>query len=286
MDLLDYLLTNYKDFSRNKLKGFLTKGAIFVDGKPQTQYNFQVSENNKVEIVRGMHNSKQHNAPERNMSHFARIVYEDRWLMIVDKNVGILSVPSGHHAFCLKTLLDEYLIRKGEKTNTHIVHRLDKMTSGLMLFAKSRQVQEIFTNNWHNIISDRRYYALCEGRPDKAQGTVQSYLWDDKFYYTHTSDTEVEGSRLAITHYHILRTNGKYSLLDCQLETGRKNQIRVHLQQLGCPVVGDMKYGTGEDPVQRLGLHAYKLCFTHPFLHQELKFETPLPDSFSELITQ
>lgn len=284
MKLLDYLIQNNPNISRNKLKGYLTKGAVFADGTPQTHFDFEVTPQTHIELVRGTRKPDHRSAPERNMRKFATIVFEDRWLMVVEKNVGILSVPSGHHVFCLKTLLDEYLVRKGEKSTTHIVHRLDKLTSGLMIFAKSRQVQEYFTNDWHNVISDRRYYAVCDGCPSKPQGTFESFLWDDKFYFTHSSNQEVEGSKLAITHYKTIKSNNLYSLLDCKLETGRKNQIRVHLQQMGCPVVGDLKYGNGEDPKQRLCLHAYRICFTHPITHQELKFETPLPQEFQDLL--
>lgn len=281
MQLLEFLLSEYKALSRNKLKSLLTKGAVRVDGIVQTRYNFSVNSNNIVELLKGENANAIQNA-ERNMRRFAHIVYEDKWIIIVDKNVDILSVPSGHHGFCLKTLLDEYFQRKGEHCTAHIVHRLDKETSGLIIYAKNRQIQQTFTDNWREIIKDRRYYAVCHGMLQKNSDTIQSWLQDDKFYYTHSSPIN-NGGKLAITHYNLLKKNPKYSLLDIKLETGRKNQIRVHLQQIGFPIIGDHKYGNSEDPIKRLGLHAYLLSFTHPVTGKVFEFETPLPDAFKEL---
>jgi 23S rRNA pseudouridine1911/1915/1917 synthase len=205
--------------------------------------------------------------------------------MIVNKKTGVLSVPTGHHGFCLKTLLDGYLERKGEHPTAHVVHRLDKETSGLMIYAKSREIQDIFTHNWHDIIADRRYFAITNGIPKPADGSLQSWLWDDNYGYVHSSK-EDNGGKFAKTHYHTLQTNNNHALLDVRLETGRKNQIRVHLQDIKCPVVGDSKYGNGDNPIGRLGLHAYKLAFTHPITHKQMIFETPLPASFQKLIDQ
>ncbi len=280
MLLLDYLLATYNNMSRNKIKGLLTKGAIKVDGIIQTKYNYPVTTENRIEIVRGT--DAVMDKSTRNMRRFATIEYEDPWLIVINKKTGVLSVPTGHHGFCLKTLLDEYLERKGEHRTTHVVHRLDKETSGLMIYAKSREIQEIFTNDWHNIISDRRYYAITSGIPQEER-TIKSWLWDDQYGYVHSSQKDNSG-KLAITHYRILKTNGQFALLDVKLETGRKNQIRVHLQDISCPVIGDTKYGNGINPIRRLGLHAYRLNFIHPHSHKKMNFETPLPAAFFKII--
>jgi len=282
MQLLEYLLENYKSLSRNKLKTLLTKGAVSVDGTVRTRHDFPVTEENHVEIIR--HTPSVPNRADRNMLHFATIEYEDQWLIVVNKKTGVLSVPTGHHGFCMKTLLDEYLERKGERRTAHIVHRLDKDTSGLMLFAKSRQVQEAFTENWHDIIRDRRYYAVTRGIPRQGNGTIRSWLYDDAKGYVHSAPTD-NGGKLAVTHYAIVHTTPRHALLDVKLETGRKNQIRVHLQDIGCPVVGDAKYGC-DNPIGRLGLHAYRLAFTHPVTHKEMNFETPIPQAFKKLFPE
>ena len=280
MHLLDYLIQHYKDQSRSRLKRLLASGAVTVDGEARTQFDYEVTPASDVQISRKSRILRTPSGPARNMQKFVHIVYEDKWLLVVDKAVGVLSVPSGHHGFCLKTLLDEYLQRRGEKCTTHVVHRLDKMTSGLLLYAKSRQVQQAFTDHWREVITDRRYYAVTSGIPNPPSGTIRSYLTDDKFYYTHSSPTD-DGGKLSVTHYHLLQVlDAHHALLDMKLETGRKNQIRVHLQDIGCPVVGDLKYGNGDDPIHRLGLHAYRLCFIHPVTGKALSFESPLPVSF------
>ena len=281
MELLEYLLGHYTHISKNKIKRLLAKGAVTVDGKVRTQYNFPISDKSHIKLVKG-EKAVISNA-ERNMRRFATIEYEDPWLIVVHKKTGVLSVPTGHHGFCLKTLLDEYLQRKGETRTAHVVHRLDKETSGLMIYAKSREIQDIFTHNWKDIIRDRRYYALCNGIPKTETGTIESWLTEDKFYNI-TSSQQDNGGKYAITHYHVLATRKPYSLLDVKLETGRKNQIRVHMSDIGCPVIGDRKYGNGDDPIGRMGLHAYKICFTHPKTNKIMEFSTAIPTSFRTLL--
>ena len=281
MELLDFLLEHYSHLSKNKIKGLLTKGAVRVDGTVRTQYNFPVTEKNQIELVKG-EKAVASNA-ERNMRRFATIVYEDQWLLVIHKKTGVLCVPTGHHGFCLKTLLDEYLQRRGGNRTAHIVHRLDKETSGLMIYAKSREIQDIFTHHWREIIQDRRYYALCNGHSRRETGTIESWLSEDKFYNI-TSSKKDNGGKYAITHYHLLAYKHPYSLFDVKLETGRKNQIRVHMADIGCPVVGDRKYGNESDPIGRMGLHAYKICFTHPRTGKLLEFSTPIPTSFKTLL--
>ena len=283
MILLEYLLEKYKDLSRNKIKHLMAKGAVNINGVKCTRYDHPISPTDRVELIRGI--SSSFSRAHHNMEKFANVVYEDRWLIVAEKKPGVLSVPSGHHGFCLKTLFDEYLHRKGEKCTAHVIHRLDKTTSGLMLFAKSREIQEMFTNNWKGVIQDRRYYALCKGIPEQTDGTVESWLTEDRYYHVHSSPVD-NGGKHAVTHYHLLTTYGNYSLLDVKLETGRKNQIRVHMQSIGCPIVGDSRYGDGKDndPIRRLGLHAYKLAFIHPVTRKMMQYETPLPASFTKLL--
>lgn len=180
---------------------------------------------------------------------------------------------------CLKTLLDDYLAAHGRPCHTHIVHRLDRETSGLLILAKTRPVQQTLVNHWRELIIDRRYVALVEGCPNPPAGTLTSHLWEDRLYRVHTlphSDPS-RSTRLAITHYQTLQTFPHRSLIEFRLETGRKHQIRVHAAALlKTPIVGDNKYGSTAN-APRLMLHAQTIAFIHPVTHRHLSFSTPNP---------
>ena len=208
-----------------------------------------------------------------------KIVFEDNDIIVVDKKPGILSSSTSPKDESVKSILNYYLDNTHQHANAHTVHRLDKFTSGLIIFAKSKKVALKFEEDWKERVYDRRYVALVHGELPKSQGTVASWLRDDSHYVTHSSQ-EDNGGKYAVTHYKKLKSGNGYSLVELQLETGRKNQIRVHLQDLGCPVVGDLKYGDGSDPIHRLGLHAYKLCFKHPVTGEDMKFESDIPKAF------
>ena len=160
-----------------------------------------------------------------------------------------------------------------------MVHRLDRDTSGLLVYAKTIEAEQILEHNWRQIVTDRRYYALASGEMTQKKGVVESWLKDNKAYITYSSPTD-NGGKYALTHFRTLRSGNGYSLVELKLETGRKNQIRVHLQDLGHPVCGDIKYGNGDDPIGRLCLHAYRLDFYHPITNEHLHFETPTPKAF------
>lgn len=274
--LLSFLSSAFPDFSRNKLKKFLANGLVSVDGNVTTQFDFALKPGMDVAILRKT-DAKVGNNP------YIKYVYEDPWLIVIDKSPGILSMQSDHHSFCVKTLIDEYFRQRHLPCSAHVVHRLDRETSGLMVFAKSSKVQQLFEKDWHDIVKDRRYIAVVSGRMEQQQGTVRSWLKDNKFFYTCSSPVD-NGGKLAITHFDTVDSVGNYSLVELQLETGRKNQIRVHLQTLNHPVVGDTKYGIeNDDPIGRLGLHAFRLFFTHPVTGRPMEFETPYPASFVKL---
>ena len=181
--------------------------------------------------------------------------------------------------FCVKTILDEYFHKTGQKCTAHVVHRLDRETSGLLIYAKTIEAEQILEHNWRKIVTDRRYYALVSGEMTEKQGVVESWLKDNKAYITYSSMVN-NGGKFARTHFHLQRKGNGYSLVELKLDTGRKNQIRVHLQDLGFPVCGDTKYGNGDDPAGRLCLHAFRLDFYHPITREHLHFETPIPKAF------
>lgn len=273
--LLDYLLTHVKE-SKNKIKATLKGRGIRVDGKCVTQYDYPLTAGMKVSVSK----TKRNQQGFRN--RYVRIVYEDRWLIVVEKAAGILSMAAGHSSLNVKSVLDDYFVRSRQRCRAHVVHRLDRDTSGLMVYAKDMETEQAFEHDWHDIVYDRRYVAVVSGEVKDDGGTVASWLKDNKAYITYSSDTD-NGGKYAVTHYHVLARTTDRSLVEYRLETGRKNQIRVHSADIGHPVCGDNKYGNGDDPIGRLCLHAFLLCFEHPATHERMEFETPVPPAFRKL---
>ena len=271
-ELLEFLMKAMDGISRTKVKKMLTYDSVYVNDRVVSQHNFQLKPNMRVSI-------KKSSEGNRFKNFWVKIVFEDDHILVVEKKAGILSSSTTPKDESVKTILNYYLDKTHQHANAHTVHRLDKFTSGLIIFAKSKKVALEFEQDWKERVYDRRYVALVHGELPKSQGTVASWLKDDSHYVTHSSQ-EDNGGKYAVTHYKKLKSGKGYSLVELQLETGRKNQIRVHLQDLGCPVVGDLKYGDGSDPINRLGLHAYKLCFKHPVTGEDMKFETDIPKSF------
>lgn len=275
--LYTFLSKTFPLMSRTKLKNLLSSHRVLVNGRPVSQYNYNLLPDMQVEI-------SSHKKETNFHSQYLRIIYEDRWLIIIEKNTGILSMGSPHHSFSVKTILDEYFSQKHLSVRSHVVHRLDRETSGIMVYAKTTEVQEIFKSDWHDRVIDRRYYAIIEGKLSPDSGTITSWLKDNKSFFTYSSPTD-NGGKYAVTHYRTISSNSHYSLIELRLETGRKNQIRVHLQDLGHPIVGDYKYGSPINPIGRLCLHAFRLNFIHPVTKEQLSFETPYPLSFAKLIS-
>ena len=271
-ELLDFLMKAMDGISRTKVKKMLTYDSVYVNDRVVSQHNFQLKPNMRVSI-------KKSSEGNRFKNFWVKIVFEDDHILVVEKKAGILSSSTTPKDESVKTILNYYLDKTHQHANAHTVHRLDKFTSGLIIFAKSKKVALEFEQDWKERVYDRRYVALVHGELPKSQGTVASWLKDDSHYVTHSSQ-EDNGGKYAVTHYKKMKSGNGFSLVELQLETGRKNQIRVHLQDLGCPVVGDLKYGDGSDPINRLGLHAYKLCFKHPVTGEDMKFETDIPKSF------
>ena len=272
--LLDWLLANVKG-SKNKIKDTLKGRGIKVNGKIVTQFDFPLEKGMKVSVSKSKRN-------DQFKSRYVKIVYEDRFLVVVEKNVGILSMAAGHSSLNVKSLLDDYFVKTRQKCRAHVVHRLDRDTSGLMIYAKDMETEKAFERDWHYIVYDRRYLAVVSGERENDEGTVANWLKDNKAYITYSSPVD-NGGKFAVTHYHTLQRSVDYSLVEYRLDTGRKNQIRVHSADLGHPVCGDPKYGNGNDPVHRLCLHAYVLCFYHPVTHEPMEFVSPIPASFKRL---
>jgi 23S rRNA pseudouridine1911/1915/1917 synthase len=247
-----------------------------VNGKTVSQFDFPLERGMKVAVSKTKRNQKGFK------SRWVKIVYEDKWLIVVEKAEGILSMAGGHSTLNVKTVLDDYFKKSRQKCTAHVVHRLDRDTSGLMVYAKDMETEQILEHNWHDIVYDRRYVAVCSGEIVEDDGTIENWLKDNKAYVTYSSPVD-NGGKYAITHWHVLARTTEHSLVEFKLETGRKNQIRVHSADMGHPVCGDVKYGNGDDPLHRLCLHAWLLCFTHPVTGQPMEFETPLPTAFKKM---
>ena len=272
--LLDFLCDTLKGQSATSIKNQLKHGCIQVNEKSISQFNHPLQTGDTVSIVSA------HNARFGLNHPKLRILFEDDFIIVVDKASGLHSVDTtgkGVENAC--SLLETYIRRKSPQKRIYVVHRLDRDTSGVMLFAKSREAQNKLVADWNDRVLERRYIAVAQGVPEPAAGTIDSYLYEDAHKIVHSTDDPNRGLR-AITHYRVLKQNAQFSLLALDLETGRTNQIRVHLQSLGHPIVGDLKYGATEDSIQRLALHAETIRFRHPITQKVMHFESPVPKSF------
>ncbi len=273
--LLEWLLTNLGQ-SRSKVKAILQGRGIKVNGKVVTQFDYPLTNGMKIAVSQTKRN-------DQFKSRYVKIVYEDQYLVVIEKNIGILSMAAGHKSLNVKSVLDDYFQKTRQGCRAHVVHRLDRDTSGLMVYAKDMQTEQILEHEWHQIVYDRRYVAVVSGEMEQDQGTIASWLKDNSAYVTYSSPVD-NGGKYAVTHYFTLDRTTDHSLVEYKLETGRKNQIRVHSADIGHPVCGDIKYGNGDDPIHRLCLHAFLLCFYHPITHERMEFETPVPTLFKSIM--
>ena len=273
--LLEWLLENVKQ-SKSKTKATLQNRGIKVNNRTVTQFDFALHKGDKVSISTSKKN-------DQFQSKYVKLVYEDRYLVVVEKSHGILSMGVGHSSLNVKTILDDYFKRSRQKCTAHVVHRLDRETSGLLIYAKDMETRQQLEHEWHHSVYDRRYIAVLSGRIEEEGGTVANWLKENKLYVTYSSPVD-NGGKYAVTHFHVLRTTDTHSLVEFKLETGRKNQIRVHAADINHPVCGDSKYGNGDDPLKRLCLHAYILCFYHPVTHQPMEFSTQIPTGFKRIL--
>lgn len=273
--LLDWLIANLKGLSRNKVKDTLHGRGIKVNGKIVTQFDYSLTRGMKISVSKSKKN-------DTFKSRYVNLVYEDPYLVVIEKKPGILSMAAGHKSLNVKTVLDDYFRQTKQRCTAHVVHRLDRDTSGLMVYAKDMQTEQTLEHEWHNIVYDRRYVAVVSGEMEEDEGTIANWLKDNKAYVTYSSPVD-NGGKYAVTHFHVLDRTTEHSLVEYKLETGRKNQIRVHSADMNHPVCGDVKYGNGDDPIHRLCLHAYMLHFFHPVTRARMEFDTPIPSQFRML---
>jgi 23S rRNA pseudouridine1911/1915/1917 synthase len=277
MELMTFLSIHFNGKSRTAFKSMLSQKQIRVNGKSVSQYDHLLQPNDSVTI-----HTEKHEFRHPKM----KLVFEDDFLIVIDKSEGLLAVATDERKDELTafSILSNYLKKKDTRNHLFVVHRIDRETSGLLMFAKSKEIQLDLQNNWHENVIERFYIAVVEGIPDKQEDTLVSYLRESKAFKVHSESTEDRGKK-AITHYRLIRKNDDYSMLKVELETGRKNQIRVHMQEIGHPIIGDKKYGASTSPIGRMGLHACVLSFVHPVSHRVMRFETPIPKKFNALFS-
>jgi len=275
-ELMQFLRQNLPQKSRNDFKTLFKYKKIFVDGEIESSYNYLLEPGQKVEIYWDKNQEPQ-------LFSKIKIVFEDKYLIVVNKQEGLLSIATekviSQTAY---SILSQYVKKQHPSNKIFIVHRLDRETSGLMMFAKNQQIQKLLQKDWSENILERTYIAVIEGKAEPEKGTITSWLKESKALIVYSSQNSMDGDK-AITHYQTIKKRNDYSLLKINLETGRKNQIRVHMQDFGHPVVGDKKYGSTENPIGRLGLHAWILAFIHPITNEQMRFETEIPSKFSGL---
>lgn len=277
-ELLEFLLETFKNQSRNSVKSLLSSHRVSVDGAPTSQFNFKLYPEDTVIIS---------NAPIRRKTRSnLPIIYEDDDIIVINKPSGLLSIASDNEkSSTAYRMLSDYVQQKDKHNRIFVVHRLDEDTSGVLMVAKNVKIQQALQNNWNDIVKKRGYYAIVEGEMEKKSDTIKSYLKKNSQNLMYSSKKAGDG-QLAITHYKVIKSNGTYSLLDVNIDTGRKNQIRVHLGEKGHYIIGDNKYGKPANPIKRLGLHAYELDLIHPFTGKLMKFTSPMPKEFGILMDE
>ena len=278
--------------SRNNVKALLVRKQVLVNGSVVTQYNFPLAKDDEVKLSRkpmkeGVVAKMPTNA---RMSQAVRktrppvsfsVIYEDDDFIAVNKPVGLLSVESDKETECAYGYVLQMLQEKDKNARPFILHRIDKETSGVLIFAKNIKIHSMLKMKWNEFVSAREYYAVAEGVFEEKEGTLVSYLRENVNHIVYA--TQDPSGQKAVTHYTVVKENEKYALLRVKIDTGRKNQIRVQMQEFGHPIVGDDKYGGTKDPLKRLGLHASRLEFMHPVTKEIISISAPVPPAFRAL---
>lgn len=277
--LLKTLFELIKDQSRTTIKSYLAHRQVSINNVITTKHDAAIKQGDVVRVRMGR-------APEEFRHPMLRIVYEDEHIIIIDKRNGLLSMASSKQQ--TKTayfILSEYIKRKDPQNRLFILHRLDRETSGLMMFAKSEEVQETMQRGWHDLVRERKYIAVVEGQLPQNEGTIHTLLTENaalKMYVPREDEGKGED---AITNYRVVRSSRNYSLVELELETGKKNQIRAHMEYMRTPIIGDKKYGaSAKNASGRVCLHAYVLNITHPVTGEKLDFSTRVPQLFESTL--
>lgn len=266
--LTEFLKKMFSNLSKNSVKSLLHNEKVFVNGNMTTKYNYELNVGDTVEI-------------REKVAKNIDIIYEDKDIIVINKPSGLLTVATEKEKN--KTayhLVMEYLKKKNKNNRIFIIHRLDKDTSGIIMFAKNERAKHLYQDNWNDIVKKRCYYAVIDGKMENKEGTIKSYLKENGNMVYSVKD---RSGKLAITEYKVLKERKNISLLDINLKTGRKNQIRVHMKENKTPILGDLKYGEKSKLINRLALHAYKLELINPVTKKLLIFEASMPNEIKTL---
>lgn len=290
--LLDYLFKVLKDTTKTNVRQCLKHRSVLVNGKVTTQFDQPLMTGDKVSVL-----SLKESRPAVKPKAGITVVFEDDAIIVIEKPAGLLTIATETVAKQTAFYLTNQYVCEAQaacsrkedrregvaplKKLIFIVHRLDREASGLLLFAKNAEVKQKLQAGWSD--ARKKYYAVVEGVPKEASGTITSYLRENKMLNVYSTPDPYD-AKLSTTRYRMLRSGPGYALLEVELETGRKHQIRVHLSEMGHPIIGDERYGSKTDPAGRLGLHAFHLVFSHPVSGKEMVFESPLPLSFEQVL--
>jgi len=293
-ELLEFLLRKCNT-SRNNVKTLLSNGQILVNGSVVTQYNFALAKDDEVKIskhpVRGEGGNgtknggktARGNVPQRPKYRTdMKIIYEDEEFIAVDKPVGLLSVESDKETECAFGYVMAYLQAQDKRLRPFVLHRIDKETSGVLVFAKDIKIHSMLRMKWNELVTKREYFAVAEGKFEQKSGQLVHYLKENKNNLVYA--TNDPSGQKAVTNFEVVKENENFSLLKVTIETGRKNQIRVQMNEIGHPIVGDDKYGFTKDPLGRLGLHASALEFTHPVSGETIAIRASVPQGFWKVL--
>lgn len=281
INLLPFLLKTLNNKSRNSVKSILKRGQVSVDGHIITQHNHPLEPGQLVGILS--------NEASKRLSALdgVAILHEDASIIVINKAAGLLSMATNRSRVSeldAYQQLTDYVKKDQRRNRVYIVHRLDRDTSGVMVYAKTEEAKEKLQNNWHDVTKERTYTAVVDGSVSKNEDTITSWFKENEALKVY-SVPEGKGGKQAVTHYKKIAGNDSYSKLEVELETGRKNQIRVHMQDIGHPVVGDRKYSSNKNnPIRRLALHATTLSFIHPDTDELVRYTVNVPKSFNKLI--
>ena len=278
-ELLKFLIEQLKGKSRTTVKALLAHRQVSVDHHTITQFDYPVLTGQTVIITLSK-------IPEEVRYKGLRILFEDPHIIVIEKEAGMLSIATAKEKLLTTySILSGHVKRENPNNRIFVVHRLDRDTSGIMMFAKSEEVQSAMQRAWQDAVVERTYVAVVEGVVEDDEGTVRSFLKENKALIMYSTKVPGEGDE-AITHYKVLRRGDAITLVEVKLETGRKNQIRVHMKELGHPVVGDKKYGAKLNLIGRMCLHARVLAFIHPVNGTEVRYETPVPGRFMSVFAR
>lgn len=259
--------------SRSAVKSMLKHRQVMVNEKLVVVDTVPLLEGDVLSINTGK-------TPEKLTNTLLKVVWEDEYLIVIDKKSGLLSVGTEREREqTAYAILKQHVKQIGEHNKIFVLHRLDRDTSGVMMFAKNKEIQEQMQRDWNNVVTDRRYVLVVSGRVEKDEGEITTWLKDGNTFET-ISSVVANGGQRSTTHYRVLKRGGEFTMLECTLDTGRKNQIRVHMKDLGHSIVGDKKYGGVKSPFGRLGLHAHLLEFVHPVTGKMHRFESNTPKNF------